>query len=227
MAIVVKVTPRKIERTIFVILILLFMSTTVYYAYKIDTLDCDPAVITSAEPMISASDETVEDTSETLETETSPAETPQDIETQASDESSDDTSDDSSETPSDESTPNLSGQLQITLGPIKHEVRTSGVFEKAVVEQLTFIIRNGLAQDVTLKCNVYFWDSSSTDGFKEGIKDTIDIPTVNSGNILTRTFDVANINMYNLELTKTMKFEFVDVSTDEVLQTKVQTLDLS
>ena len=97
----------------------------------------------------------------------------------------------------------------IVKWPPSYQVKESGTFKKAVIDQMYFTVINSLSTDITPKVNIYFWDSSSSDGFKTSVKDTVTIQTMRPSTKVESSYKVDNLNLYNLDLTKTFKFEIV------------------
>lgn len=210
MAITIRVTPRTIERIVMILLILVFMSSTIYYSYTCDKCTETAAEETTEETIEETAEETTtEETTKTETTETTTEETKKDTTTQ--------------KTTTTGSTSYK--DVEITIGPLRYRIKESGVYKKAVIETMAFIVKNKMAKDIKdMKIEIYFWDSSSSEGFKTHPKDTLTFGTIKTGTASTRSFDVKNINLYNFDLTKNFKFVFLE--GNETIKTVSKTLKI-
>jgi len=207
MVVTIRVTPRTIERVVFLLIVFVFMSSTIYYSYT-----CDNCQETEEE---TAAAETTE---ETTEEETTTAETTTTEETAETE-----TATTTQETETTGSTSYK--DVEITIGPLRYRIKESNVYKKAVIENMAFVVKNKMSKDIeNMKIEVYFWDSSSSEGFKTHPKDTLTFPTIKAGTTSTKSFDVENINLYNFDLTKNFKFIFTE--GNDTIKTVSKTLTI-
>jgi hypothetical protein len=212
--IVIKVSQRRIERLVFILLLLFFMSTTVYYSYKSDQTECVTDTTVSSE----LTNESTKNITSTTSIRTNISSTTATKKTSLTTKSN---------KTSTTKTTSTTGKVDITIGPLKYEKKTSGIYTKAVIERITFIIKNGLKDNLNMKVKIYLWDSStpSDSAVRTTPKDTITFPTIKPGSSLAKTYNVDNLNMYNFDLTKTIKLEFVN-SNGTIIKTETKYLDI-
>jgi len=167
------------------------MSTTIYYSYKAS--EGEQAVEVVAEQTAESEQETEAPGPEVQE-ESESAEEPEPP--QPAEEGSE--------------TGELSGTVDVEIPPLRYEIVESGSFIKAEIQQVTLIVKNGLSREVSPTVKVFAFDSSSTESHKTYPKDTLILSTIASGGESVKSYDVKNINLYNFDLAKTIRFEFYD-----------------
>jgi len=207
MVITIRVTPRTIERTILLILLIFFISTTAYYSWM-KTGTCMSDGLDAADETDSATEEATEAASEPEPApEPAPESTPE---------------------PEEGTTGSTSyTDVEITIAPIKYRIKELVNTKKAVVDTMSFIIKNKMSKDIAMKVEVYFWDSSSSEGFRTYPKDTVTLSAIKAGTTSTQSYGVENINMYNFDLEKTFKFTFIDIENNEVVATTIKKLTIT
>lgn len=201
MVIEIKVTPRRIERFFFVVLLMVFMTTTILYAYRLDKAQGAAGAAITGEVILETNvvAETVEE--ELFEVILEP------------------------EVEEEVKTIDLSGELSIDIGPLKYDFIESGIYKKAVIERLSFVVDNGLDEDLDMYVKVFAFDKNSPDSHKNYPKDTINFSVIASGSRMAKTYEIKNLNLYNTELAKTIKFEFYN-EDDKLLKLLSKTLKL-
>jgi len=204
MVVTIRVTPRTIERTVFLLIIFVFMSSTIYYSYTCDacqeTGEETAAAETTEEETTTAETTTTEETTETTTT------TTQETETTGSTSYKD---------------------VEITIAPFNYIIKEAGSYKKAEIDKMAFIIKNKMGSDLKgMEVKVYFWDSSSSEGFKTHPKITLSFSTIKAGTSSTQMLDTTEmIGVGNIHLTKTFKFEFVN-ATEGKIKTLTKTLTI-
>lgn len=206
MAITIRVTPRTIERFVFVIIILAFMSTTIYYSSS----SCDASTAESIE------EET--DAEETTENKTTKASTTKTNESSATEKTT------TTKTPTGSTSYK---DVEITISPLRYMIKEAGTYKKAVIDTMAFIIKNKMSKDLEgMKVEVYFWDSSSHESWRTNPKITLSFSTVKAGESSTQLLDTTEmIGIGNIDLTKTFKFIFLN-ETDGTIKTVSKTLKI-
>ncbi len=210
MAVTIRVTPRTIERTVLILLILVFMSSTIYYSY---TCDGNSESAATDEAKETASDEEVKEEAGATKTEETKTETK------------------TEETKTEETTQKTNStsykDVEITIADLKYRIKETSAYKKAVIDSMAFIIKNKMSIDLKgMKVKVYFWDSSSHESWQTNPKITLNFPTLKAGESSTHLLDTTDmIGIGNIDLTKTFKFEFVD-SSDKAIKTTTTPLKI-
>ena len=220
---VIKFTPRRIERIIFFVIIIALLFMGFYYFREYAQLKDGCSVIEKKET------KTEEIPSETTTQKEAEKTTNLDTKEQVSQpETKNETKEEPKSEQKDTTGANASskdtGKVELIVKwPPSYQVKESGTFKKAVIDQMYFTVINSLSTDITPKVNIYFWDSSSSDGFKTSVKDTVTIQTMRPSTKVESSYKVDNLNLYNLDLTKTFKFEIV---YDKKNASVIKTLDI-
>lgn len=174
------------------------MSTTIYYSYKYSQLAGTESNISGA----------VVDIEEDIEQETEEKATIEEVT-----ETKEETKTEVKETTTEE----LSGEVDITIAPIRYKIKESAVYSKAVIDTLSFIVYNGQDTDLQMKVNVYHSNSKTSEDYNNNPKVTLEFPAIGSGEHRTKTFfNVQNLNLYNIDLDQTLKFVFEDSDDNEI-----------
>jgi len=214
MVVTIRVTPRTIERTVFLLIIFVFMSSTIYYSYTCDACQETGEETAAAETTEEAAEE--ETTAETTTTEET-------AETETTTEETTDTTTQETETTGSTSYKDV----EITIAPFNYIIKEAGSYKKAEIDKMAFIIKNKMGSDLKgMEVKVYFWDSSSSEGFKTHPKITLSFSTIKAGTSSTQMLDTTEmIGVGNIHLTKTFKFEFVN-ATEGKIKTLTKTLTI-
>ncbi len=195
MAIEIELTPRKLERIVFMVIILIFMSTTIYYSYKYsqcsggetDNITGDVIGLSEVEEKEKTKVEEVIKTEPETKTETTAKK-------------------------------DLSGNVDITIAvPISYTIKESAVYKKAVISSLSFIIYNGLDSNLQMKVKIYHSNSKTSEEYNGNPRTTLEFPAIGAGDHKTKTFfDISGLNLYNFELDQSLKFVFEDSDGNEI-----------
>lgn len=171
------------------------MSTTIYYSYKYSQLAGTQNNISGA----------VTGVEETENKETEEKATVEEV---------------TKEEPKTEETPKkseLSGTIDITIADIRPQIKESAVYRKAVIDTLSFIVKNGASTDLNMKVKVYHSNSETSEEYNENPRVTLEFPTIPSGESRTKSFrDISGLNLYNLDLNQNLKFVFEDSDGSEI-----------
>ena len=167
------------------------MSTTIYYSYKYYQL-------TGTESNISGS---VVGAEETKEKKTKVEEV-------------------TKEEPTTETTTTgteISGEVDITLAPIRYQIKESATYRKAVIDTLSFIVYNGRESSLNMKVKVYHSNPETSEDYNNNPRVTLEFDTIDAGEHRTKTFfNVEGLNLYNIDLDQTLKFVFEDSGGNEI-----------
>jgi hypothetical protein len=193
MAIEIELTPRKLERIVFIVIILIFMSTTIYYSYKYSQCTGNKTNNITGDAVVVEENTTVEEvTNTTEETDTGAQET-------------------------GTAEKEVSGNVEITLSPIRYQIKESASFRKAVIDTLSFIVYNDRSSELQMKVKVYHSNSKTSAEYNNNTRVTLEFPSIGAGEHKTKSFfNVQGLNLYDIDLDQNLKFVFEDNNGNEI-----------
>ncbi len=193
MAIEIQVTPRRLEKIIIgcIILVILVMSPIIYNSYKHSQLAETENNVSGAVVSAGQKEE------EKAKVEEVKKEEPK--------------------TETKTTTSKLSGSIDITIAPIRYQIKESATYRKAVIDTLSFIVKNGAATDLNMKVKVYHSNPKTSEDYNNNSRVTLEFDTIYAGESRTKSFrDIQGLNLYNIDLDQTLKFVFEDSDGSEI-----------
>lgn len=190
--IVIKITPRNLERLIYIIIILILLVFSVVMFYKkagdCPKLECNKTIEkVAATPAKETTEETAEDTEITVK-----------------------------ETVEEEKTTKSTGKVDFLLTDVKLCI-TNETLDKGRFDTVSIYIKNGLDRKLNAKVELYVWDSNDPDELEEYPAQKIEKISILAGAPFTHTYEMTGGMFTELDNPKTVKAVLIDSDVSKIL----------
>jgi hypothetical protein len=211
--IVIKITPRNLERLIYILIILGLLIFSIVQVVSKDCPDeCKPKTNEINNNAVTEVKEETKSTTEITVTETVQESTNTEIQTTQ--------------------TMPLSGEIEFMLDEVKLCIQDEDT-DTGRIDSVSVIIKNGYDRLIKTRLDIYLWDSNDDDTLKMYPASKIEKINILSGASLTHIYTVGSVldgskftskGMFiETDLDKTVKVKLIDIELNKVIKEKIVT----